>query len=341
MIKKRRILLGSVISVSVVAVSLLAAARILDPPLPDPALADRDGLFRWLLTRELAEEPHDVQLTLVRRLETELHLGVDWVSTSEQLSPQGRDLLWRNFETLLKPWFVDKVDRYFALAKEERSAYLDYSLQTTTLCRQLHQVCHAGDQTGDARSGESGLRFVSTLLDRVDRWKSSAKPAMRERMSRFVRDAQVRWMSTHDLTGETLQTRRELIGNVDEESAEDLDWWQTVDELNGPGREQFRDNLVALIEPWFLDKMEGYYALETQQRTPYLDAMLELVERYRGQNAAGRSPTAGSGDSEALLQTLLARISQWKANADAAQRQRINRFLLDLFLRKTARQSRS
>jgi hypothetical protein len=45
--------------------------------LPAPERADRDGLFRWLVLRDVPQEPWSTQLALVDRLEQEVERGVD------------------------------------------------------------------------------------------------------------------------------------------------------------------------------------------------------------------------------------------------------------------------
>src|SRR5690606_20551307 len=53
------------------AVSFVAAVNMNPYRLPDPEHADREGLFRWLVTRDLSQEGADLRRLLVARLERE------------------------------------------------------------------------------------------------------------------------------------------------------------------------------------------------------------------------------------------------------------------------------
>ena len=54
--RKRRLLLVAA-SGGIAAALVAAVVGFCWPRLPDPATADRDGLLRWLVTRDLGQEP--------------------------------------------------------------------------------------------------------------------------------------------------------------------------------------------------------------------------------------------------------------------------------------------
>jgi hypothetical protein len=76
--KNRRGILWLALLATLLAVGAAAAVPFLRSRLPDPAVANRDELLRWLVTRDLAMETPQTRLVLIQRLGQEFHSGVDW-----------------------------------------------------------------------------------------------------------------------------------------------------------------------------------------------------------------------------------------------------------------------
>ena len=93
--------------------------------LPDPAAADRDGLFRWLVLRDLASESAETRAALIGRFEQELEQGLEISSASSGLEQAHRDQLQRNLNVLVADWFRNHARTYAAASGAERAVMLD------------------------------------------------------------------------------------------------------------------------------------------------------------------------------------------------------------------------
>src|SRR5438552_2898791 len=103
--------------------------------LPDPETADRRGLFRWLIERDLREEPRDLQLAIMGRVEKELLAGVDFREVAAMLNDSQRKLLLENADLLARAWFAREADRYHAEPELNRPQLLG---------RQIEQIQRLG-----------------------------------------------------------------------------------------------------------------------------------------------------------------------------------------------------
>jgi hypothetical protein len=169
------------------------------PRLPDPATADRDGLLRWLVTRDLAREPSATRLVLARRLEQEFSGKIDWAAVGQNLDGQQRDRLWDNVLLLLEPWFADKVDGYFRLPEPQRPAYVDRTLQlienwkgATALSPGSRRAGSADGQESAGTAGPTGL--IGLFVERIGHWTESVTPQRRQQVREFLLAVQSRWL---------------------------------------------------------------------------------------------------------------------------------------------------
>lgn len=181
MVRNHRGSLAVVVAAALLAAGVAAALVVWQHRLPDPATADRDGLFRWLVTRDLSQEPPETQLTLARRLEEEFCGGLDCQSTAESLSEQQRAQLWANVLVLLKPWFLDKVEHYSTLTAAERQAYVDKFIEAVASWQGIEAFCPAQEKSAGA-----GGSLIGVLLQCVEQWKGSAPQPQKDQISAFV-----------------------------------------------------------------------------------------------------------------------------------------------------------
>jgi hypothetical protein len=181
-----------IVAAAVVAAGVVAAVVLLRNQLPDPATADRDGLFRWLVTRDLSQEPLETQLTLARRLEEEFQGGLDCKSAAETLSEPQRTQLWTNVLVLLKPWFLDKVEHYSALAAAERQAYVDKFLESVTSWQDVEAFCPPEEKASPA--SVAGGSLIGVLLKSVKQWEESASQPQKEQIAEFLAAVKSRYL---------------------------------------------------------------------------------------------------------------------------------------------------
>lgn len=168
-----------------------AGAYILVTRLPAPENADQDQLLRWLVTRDLSQEPVALRLALARRLEEESRRGVNWDATASRLSKAQRRRLWQNLPVLLEPWFLEKVDGYFALADGEQVVYLDRVIDTVRQWRGVDNL--QPDNLPDDAPGASPSSLMIVLCQRIEDVRKEAEPDRQQRLGQFVTAVQTRW----------------------------------------------------------------------------------------------------------------------------------------------------
>ena len=191
--------LAWIMLIAVVAVSAVAVVRFRAWQLPAPKEADRAGLLRWIVIRDLSEEPPLVRGELARRFEEVFPAGLDWDTSSDRLDRSEIDRVRLNVSLLLEAWFLEQTERYSALAPANRLAHIDSVIDRITAWRQTVLLASADQNIGVQGSAEAAL--CSVLLDQTETWKQRADPARRERISQFLGVVQARWLLRR-LTGD-------------------------------------------------------------------------------------------------------------------------------------------
>ncbi|HYW78916.1 MAG TPA: hypothetical protein VE890_05030 [Thermoguttaceae bacterium] len=205
------------ITVALLAVGVAASIAMLYPRLPDPQVADREGLLRWLVTRDLRGEPIDTRRALARRFEEEFckacdtaasdastsdagtsdagtsdaAAAPDWESLAEQLDASQRQQFWENLTVVLEPWFLDKTDGYCEVSETERTAYLDRLIDMIAVMDGIDAIRPNSDESAD-HAEDGGL--YALLLEQTQQWKQKAEPSRQERIDRLLIDMQKRYI---------------------------------------------------------------------------------------------------------------------------------------------------
>jgi hypothetical protein len=192
MVRNHRGSLAIIVAAALLMAGVAAAIVVWHNRLPDPATADRDGLFRWLITRDLSQESPETQLTLARRLEEECRDGLDCRSAAASLTDEQRTRLWSNVLVLLKPWFLEKVEQYSALAAAERQAYVDEFLASVASWQGVEAFCPPQEKAS-AESGKSG-GLIGILLGSVKQWEAAAASPQKEQMTEFLTAVKGRYL---------------------------------------------------------------------------------------------------------------------------------------------------
>ena len=188
------------------ALAIVAAVYVLNPPLPSPAESNREEIVRWLVTRDLGRESTETRQILARRLEEEFGSGVDWETTGSQLNENQRQQLWDNVVLLLKPWFLEKTQRYFQLAASDRTAFLDELLDTVSMWQEIdtlyeqapdsevatQQAAAIPGDTPQPAAQQQGL--VNAFFGQVEKCKEEAEPEDRQKIDEFLMAVQGRWL---------------------------------------------------------------------------------------------------------------------------------------------------
>jgi hypothetical protein len=313
---------------ALLAVAAVVAYGLLWPRLPDPRVADREGLFRWLVLRDLSEESLETQQILAERLEGELQAGLDCRSTTGRLDDAQRQRLWNNILVLLEPWFIGKVDTYYTLPGAERAAYLDQFIAAVSAWQGVDALRPPQADPPQPGPGNGGL--IGLLLTRIDQWKAGADGQQKDRIHKFVAATETRWLAVHDLSKESPQARQSLARRLDTQLQGNFDWQSAAGQLTDAQRQRLWENVLLLLEPWFMDKVDHYFTLAGSERVAYLDRLLDKVTALRGVEAlfpGQHEPTKVPGQQAKLVGVLLDQVEKWKAAADPQRKERIGEFV--------------
>jgi hypothetical protein len=185
-------ILTIVISLAMAVLVGAAGLMMFWPRLPDPATADREGLFRWLLTRDMSEQSPEIQLALARRLEQELMSGLDFRQSVQDLNEAQRGRLWDNIRVLMKPWFMHEVDDYHRFSNTEQSDLVDRFLDVLAALQGLESLLPGQAVSPDPPASQSDL--MRTLMGQVDQWKAEVSAQQREQIDKFLSAVKMRWL---------------------------------------------------------------------------------------------------------------------------------------------------
>ncbi len=167
--------------------------------LPPPEETDRQGLFRWLIETDVAEQPRDVQFRLVQRVEEELLAGIDFSAGLSQVNAAQRARLLANVDRLAECWFHREADNYFAEPEKGRLALLDRQVQQIRRLGILEQMSvlegHDPARTTDR------VAAVAEHARRVDRWIQQSPATEREQLAQYFTALRARmlWDSVQKL----------------------------------------------------------------------------------------------------------------------------------------------
>ncbi len=171
------LLLGALVLSMCAGGAFLYATRM-----PDPATADLRGLLRWLVTRDLSQEPTQVQEQILARLEVELRQGFEVSQARNQLTDVQQVQLLKNADHLGRLWFLKQVDRYFAQIDAERLQFLDQLIddaQESGVAKTLSAL-----MASDGRSTTASM--WTSLRDRIGQWTTRLEPKRKAQAEQFV-----------------------------------------------------------------------------------------------------------------------------------------------------------
>jgi hypothetical protein len=184
----RRRILWLLLPLALLGTGVGAAVPFFFPGLPDPAVANREQLFRWIITRDLAKESPETCLVLVQRLEEEFRTGVDWDSMDGHITDAQREQLWKNIPLLFRPWLCEKAKVYARLSAVERSKFMDAIFNTLSAWRGADKLQAKPSDNASAQRPN----LLSVFFDQVDACKKEAEPDERDRITQFVGALQIR-----------------------------------------------------------------------------------------------------------------------------------------------------
>lgn len=169
-----------ILVISAVVLVAVGAVWYQQTRLPHPSEADSEQLLRWMVLRDLREEPAELRCVLACRLEEEFGgKAVDWDGVSERLSNSSRGRASENFLTLLRPWLSHKLAEYEGLAPKDRLGHLDRVLD-------IRATLEQGAAKMDAAPAEDERRLVERAQEEIERWRDEASTAERGSITQYL-----------------------------------------------------------------------------------------------------------------------------------------------------------
>lgn len=176
------------------AISVASAVHVVRSGLHEPRLAADSDLFTLISTTDLTEEPVDMRLRVVRRLEPEFLRGVAWSNRIEALDDEQWQRMQKNFIELTRLWLVERAESYHALPEgEAREHYFESEAKNliawgaTSLNRRDRSVQNRERGQGRRRRLTRVMELVISGGANQWEWQSSDEE---ESVVAFLADAQ-------------------------------------------------------------------------------------------------------------------------------------------------------
>lgn len=97
------------------SISAASAVYVVRHGLREPQLGADSDLLTLISTTDLKQEPVDMRLRVVRRLEPEFLRGVAWRNRIEALDDESWQRTQANFQELTRLWLIEKAESYHSL----------------------------------------------------------------------------------------------------------------------------------------------------------------------------------------------------------------------------------
>jgi hypothetical protein len=324
--RKSRGFLAGLALVTLAAASVVAGieVRAYLRRVPDPRTADKEGVLRWLLLRDLAQEPEEVRRQLVGRLEVLFADSFD-ADGADRLSPEELEALRRNGEVLKETWFFLKTETYYSLSETDRTGFLDRQIETVARWAKLDADLSAAAASGASATPAPLGDALAAFFDRLDEWTAQAGPEQRARIRTVVRAGLIRWFALYDLSRQDADSRKRLVAGLEKQFAGGFNLSGTTTGMTAAEEATFWKNVDALAQTWFYAKGRAYARLADSQRREFLKAQLDVVEQLSTARQATRTPRA-AGERPAAPPPFASRLEAWIAAAPDEERPALRRF---------------
>ncbi|MCH7724995.1 MAG: hypothetical protein IH991_00740 [Planctomycetes bacterium] len=292
--------------------------------LPNPRDASREQLLRWLVQRNLAEEPLETQVALVDRLRVEIEGDIDVCQQANSLSDEQREQLNTNVQLLKQVWFKMCTTRYYETAAENRTSYLEQQIATIMRWAKVSSQFSSTETT--SRS------VVSNLFDQIEGWIAEAPVDTQARMQAVVKDGFVCWLSNCDLAMDSMDTRRALARRIaaSVESGTRLD--APVGTMSTDRRTWLQANFELLLEAWVYERADAFHQTPPSKQVAFVDreidrftdwGILELLADPHTRNDIEQARITG-------VTRLLELVDVWIARAAPSDQVRLRALINDV-----------
>ncbi len=280
--------------------------------LPNPATADRDGLVRWLVLRDISTLDDATQLALLDRMQEEFSSGPVVEMNPADLPASVAERLQNNLGHLQTVWFYTRVKQLAEMPSGEMDAFLD------------EQIVFA-ERWGDL-APESGQLDVFVM---IDQWIDGAEGDLKEASMNGVRLSLSRFLRTRSVEKYPNETRLELANRI----VEDLEYGARLDQQSAPSAPDealmIRQNATLLLEAWLTAEALKYEQLDDVARQAYLDKRTKQIKEWGVIELVASQTTETQSSTQAML--AFAKESQaWIQRADPESQPALRTLLQDV-----------
>lgn len=143
----------------------------------------------------------------------------------------------------------------------------------------------------------------------------------------------LRWLITKDLAKEPPERVLALGERLEAEFASGVDWSKYQSKLDEAQRKQLFQNIPYILRPWIVKKAEAYSQIAKDQKSAFLDRLLDTLEVWRGvekllpsSTAAGKEPAK----SPKLLTILMQEMDKIQKESPDLQQKQVGKFWADV-----------
>jgi hypothetical protein len=294
-------------------------------PLPDPSQAGIRDLARWLLQRDLVNEPRKIQVSLVNRLQAELETDFD-LPSRRRWSDSAHDQLLRNVVFLGKVWFQERCRQYQQLEKPARLAFLESQLNVVSHWSSLEtRLLENQPSTSDSSASSSTVR----LFKRIETWVEEAEGEQRQQLTQVIQDATLCSLATDDLAKQSMDVRRDLADRITSFlNSANNDVGSRL-QLEPSHYKQLATNSLVLMEAWLINRAIEFQSLTSQEKEPYVTNQLNQMKQWKlddllapaGEGQENKRQQSSLDSSVRLLSRIVPHLETWINRADPAQQE--------------------
>lgn len=195
--------------IGLTSISAAAMVQVLRTGLPERTLRTPVEVLRWLTVNDFAQAEPGVQRRLIRRMEEDFNRDIDWNAMVNTLDDEQLATFTDNFSELMRVWFLNKVDDYFALPNEEQQRrYLRDQMTTifnwkipfddVVLEVQDADQGNAGGRRGQDSEQQPRLGAFFRWEDQFLSWQERSTPEEQQKIAQFVTEVTVYLMQLRE-----------------------------------------------------------------------------------------------------------------------------------------------
>lgn len=286
--------------------------------LPHPEHSSSSQLMRWLVQRDLADQPEEIQLSIVNRIVEETDIDENSMlpeGDAPRLSPSQSDRLAKNTELLKRVWFFDRARRYESLSEDRQFSFLER--QITVIERLLLLTARYGEWFG------WGVSPDDSWIDQIDTWFAHASPGEQPMVSRVLRDGLICWLATRDLADKSMLMRRTLARRIASELENGSGLSRSLPWLDQPQQKRLFSNSELLFEAWIYWQLEEFVTLNAEDRERFVTTRVDQVRRWGILPLLGHSTSDGQWGELAGAMRLSSLFEEWIQRANEPRKSQL------------------